>query len=71
MAKAEDQDSFFRIPADSRDLNYDEFFEKGDVYRVSHDTSGEYNSHNTQRLDVDGVINLLMKLPFIKSKLND
>tara|TARA_B100000242_G_scaffold3345_1_gene1994 strand:+ start:11211 stop:12236 length:1026 start_codon:yes stop_codon:yes gene_type:complete len=71
MAKAEDQDSFFRIPADSRDLNYDEFFEKGDVYRMSHDTSGEYNSHNTQRLDVDGVINLLMKLPFIKSKLND
>tara|TARA_B100002019_G_scaffold259207_1_gene244434 strand:- start:16940 stop:17950 length:1011 start_codon:yes stop_codon:yes gene_type:complete len=66
-AKAEDQGNFFRVPADSRDLNYDEFFEKGEVETEKYD---EYNSHNTRRLDVDGVIKLLKKLPYIKAKLN-
>ena len=67
-AKAEDQGDYFRVPADSRDLNYDEFFEKGEVDNNDHD---EYNSHNTERLDVDGVIKLLKKLPYIQAKLND
>ncbi len=67
-AKAEDQGNYFRVPADSRDLNYDEFFEKGEVEIKDHN---EYNSHNTERLDVDGVIKLLKKLPYIQAKLND
>jgi len=66
-SKAEDQGNYYRIPADSRDLNYDEFFEKGEVEAKEYD---EYNSHNTKRLDVDGVINLLKKLPYIQAKLN-
>ena len=66
-AKAEDQGNFFRIPADSRELNYDKFFEKGEVEMHDYD---EYNSHNTQRLDVEGVIKLLKKLPYIQAKLN-
>ena len=66
-AKAEDQGNFFRVPADSRDLNYDEFFEKGELDTEEFD---EYNSHNTKRLTVDEVISILEKLPYIKAKLN-
>ena len=66
-AKAIDQDNFFKVPADSRDLNYDEFFEKGEVDILDNE---EYNSHNTSRLDVNEVIKLLKKLPYIQSKLN-
>ena len=49
-AKAIDQNNFFKVPADSRDLNYDEFFEKGEVDILDNE---EYNSHNTSRLDVN------------------
>ena len=66
-AKAIDQNNFFKFPADSRDLNYDEFFEKGEVDILDNE---EYNSHNTSRLDVKGVMKLLKKLPYIQSKLN-
>ena len=66
-AKAIDQNNFFKVPADSRDLNYDEFFEKGEVDILDNE---EYNSHNTSRLDVKGVMKLLKKLPYIQSKLN-
>ena len=66
-AKAIDQNNFFKVPADSRDLNYDEFFEKGEVDILDNE---EYNSHNTSRLDVNGVMKLLKKLPYIQSKLN-
>ena len=66
-AKAIDQDNFFKVPADSRDLNYDEFFEKGEADILDNE---EYNSHNTSRLDVNEVIKLLKKLPYIQSKLN-
>ena len=65
--KAEDQGNYYRIPADSRDLNYDEFFEKGEIEVKEYD---EYNSHNTERLEVDGVVKLLKKLPYIQSKLD-
>jgi len=66
-AKAIDQNNFFKVPADSRDLNYDEFFEKGEEGKLDNE---EYNSHNTSRLDVNGVMKLLKKLPYIQSKLN-
>ncbi|END3796248.1 polysaccharide biosynthesis protein [Escherichia albertii] len=63
MAVAEDQGNYYRIPADNRDLNYEKYFEKGnkDVSLLE-----DYNSHNTIRLDVDGMVALLRKLEFIR-----
>ena len=60
MAKAEDMGGYYRIPADNRDLNYDKYVSKGNE-NLSEIT--EYNSHNTQRLDVEGMKELLLKLP--------
>lgn len=67
MAKAEDMGQYYRIPADNRDLNYAKFFVEGETIIASLD---DYTSHNTERLDVDGVKNLLMKLDFIQEQLN-
>lgn len=63
MARAEDLGDYYRIPADTRDLNYNLFFTEGirDISMVN-----DYHSHNTHRLDVDEMINLLLKLPFIR-----
>ena len=66
--KAEEQDKYFKVPMDERDLNYDKFFEKGNV---NYDSLEDYNSHNTTRLNVDEVVELVSKLPFIQEKLND
>jgi UDP-glucose 4-epimerase len=63
MAKAEDLGNYFRIKADHRDLNYNKFFTEGDL-DVS--TPQEYNSHNTLRLDVEGMKKLLLKLDIFK-----
>ena len=52
---------------DERDLNYDQFFEKGNV---NYDQLEDYNSHNTNRLNVDEVVDLVSKLPFIQEKLH-
>lgn len=62
MAKAIDMGNYFRVPADSRDLNYDKYFVKGQKIAASLDT---YHSHNTTRLDVKGMKKLLLKLPLI------
>jgi UDP-N-acetylglucosamine 4,6-dehydratase len=59
FAVAEDRGDYYRVPADSRDLNYDLYFSKGSG-KVKLDT--DYNSHNTNRLDVDGMAELLLKL---------
>lgn len=67
MAKAEDMGQYYRIPADNRDLNYAKFFVEGETIIASLD---DYTSHNTERLDVDGVKNLLLKLDFIREQLN-
>ena len=67
MAKAKDQDRYFRIPADNRDLNYAQFFVEGDLKLSSIE---DYTSHNTEQLEVDGVKNLLLKLDFIQEQLN-
>jgi UDP-N-acetylglucosamine 4,6-dehydratase/5-epimerase len=62
-ASAEDLGEYFRIPPDSRDLNYAKFVEQGEQ-RI---TRGEdYNSHNTRRLDVEGMKQLLLKLEFMQ-----
>ncbi|GIU14919.1 polysaccharide biosynthesis protein [Shewanella morhuae] len=63
MFVAQDQGEYYRIPADNRDLNYSKYFEKGeqDLSAVE-----DYNSHNTERLDVDGMKQLLRKLDFMR-----
>jgi UDP-glucose 4-epimerase len=68
MAKAEDVGNYFRIPADNRDLNYNLYFTEGEaaISKLS-----DYTSHNTDRLDVEGVKQLLLKLDFIQEQLND
>jgi len=66
MASAEDMGDYFRIPADLRDLNYAKFFEEGEE-KISF--SEDYNSHNTDRLDFNGMKLLLMKNSFIKAAL--
>ena len=61
---AEDLGGYYRVPPDLRDLNYGKYFEEGEV-RISE--AVEYTSHNTTRLDVDGMQELLLKLPFIQA----
>lgn len=64
MACAEDRSDYFRIPPDLRDLNYGKFVEQGEE-KISH--AEDYNSHNTERLDVAGMQALLRKLDFIRA----
>ncbi|MDR2298060.1 MAG: polysaccharide biosynthesis protein [Comamonas sp.] len=62
MACAEDMGDYFRVPADSRDLNYGKYVDQG-LQRLTQTAHGEdYNSHNTQRLDMAGMQKLLLKL---------
>ena len=56
---SEEFNNYFRIPADNRDLNYENFFNNGNVITEKME---DYNSHNTSRLDVEGMKELLMKL---------
>lgn len=63
MATAEDRGGYYRIPPDGRDLNYTKFVEQGEL-RIS--SSEDYNSHNTERLDVAGTKELLLKLDFMR-----
>lgn len=64
MAVAVDQGYYFRVPADQRDLNYEKYVENGDLTITE---LQDYNSNNTERLDVDGMIKLLLKLEFIRA----
>lgn len=59
MSKAEDLGDYYRIPADNRDLNYEKYFSEGDVKIPEFE---EYHSHNTERLDLEGMKALLLKL---------
>ena len=63
MAKAEDMGDYYRVPADCRDLNYACYFTEG-AQEVS--VAAEYNSHNTRRMDVEGMCGLLMKLQIVR-----
>ena len=67
MAKAESIEHYYRVPIDDRDLNYDKFFVKGEAHESSLE---DYTSHNTTRLDVTQVKELLLKLEFIRSSLD-
>lgn len=64
MVAAEDMGEYYRVPPDLRDLNYGKYVEQGDQ-RISQ--IEDYNSHNTDRLDVEGMKKLLLKLAFIRS----
>jgi UDP-N-acetylglucosamine 4,6-dehydratase len=63
MLKAEDMGNYFRIPADNRDLNYEQYYSEGTQDSFSHE---EYHSHNTEQLDIEGMKQLLFKLPMIR-----
>ncbi|MAY42199.1 MULTISPECIES: polysaccharide biosynthesis protein [unclassified Neptuniibacter] len=64
MSAAEDRGDYYRVPPDLRDLNYGKFVEDGDA-RISQ--YEDYNSHNTERLDVEGMKVLLLKLAMIRA----
>ena len=66
MACAEDMGEYFRVLPDGRDLNYAKFVEQGNARLTETAQSEEYNSHNTTRLDVDGMTQLLLKLEFMQ-----
>ena len=63
MIKAEDLGNYYRIPADNRDLNYAQYFSEG---KTAVSRNDEYHSHNTGRLDVEGMKQLLLKLPMVR-----
>jgi UDP-glucose 4-epimerase len=66
MVKAQDMGEYFRIPADTRDLNYAQFFSEGEPNVSNFE---EYHSHNTGRLDIEGMKKLLFKLPIIRKEI--
>ncbi len=66
LIKAEDMGDYFRVPVDARDLNYDNYFETGDM-NINLEQS--YTSENTQRLDVEGVKEKLLTLKYVKDEL--
>ncbi|OCZ49432.1 polysaccharide biosynthesis protein [Dehalobacter sp. TeCB1] len=68
MVKAEDLGGYYRVPADTRSLNYDQYFESGDE---TLSTVEEYNSHNTHRLNIPQVKELLLSLNYIQGELKE
>jgi UDP-glucose 4-epimerase len=64
--KAEDRGDYFRVPLDARDLNYSVFFEEGEQRPQEFES---YTSHNTTRLDLDGVKQLLLTIPEVRTEL--
>lgn len=67
MAHAQDLGGYYRIPADNRDLNYAKYFSEGEEEISQLD---DYTSHNTERLNIEQIKTLLLKLDFIKEELN-
>lgn len=66
MTKAQDMGEFYRIPADNRNLNYNQYFTEGEI-DIS--TIEDYHSHNTVQLGVEGMKKLLSELPLIKKEV--
>jgi len=67
LAVAEDLGGYYRVPADNRDLNYESYFSKG-CEEIS--LKEDYNSHNIDRLDVDGMCELLLKLECVQKAMS-
>ena len=68
FVKAEDRGNYFRIPSDNRDLNYAKYFTEGEGSRRNQE---EYNSDNTNRINVEQVKELLLKIPYIQHELKN
>ena len=66
MARVEDHGKFFRLPCDNRSLNYDKFFKEGKEINKEYK---EYTSHNTKRLSIEEIQDILLSLDFIKESL--
>jgi UDP-glucose 4-epimerase len=66
MSRCEDHGDYYRIPADNRDLNYNKYFVEGEF---DHSKATDYNSHNTERLDVEGVKAKLLSLDYVQREL--
>ena len=66
MSKAEDMGMFYRIPADNRDLNYNQYFSEGET-EVS--VIEDYHSHNTEQVNVEGMKKLLSTLPLVRKEV--
>ena len=66
MAHAEDLGGYYRIPADNRDLNYGKYFVEGEQTLSQAD---DYNSHNTERLNVEQVTEKLLQMEFVQQEL--
>ncbi|WP_303018277.1 polysaccharide biosynthesis protein [uncultured Mitsuokella sp.] len=64
--RSEDMGNYFRIAADSRDLNYDQFVVNGDVRTMANEA---YTSHNTNRLDVEGTVQKILTTDYVKAEL--
>ena len=64
--RAEDMGDYFRIAADSRDLNYDKFVVNGEVHTMADEA---YTSHNTNRLDVDGTVAKILTTDYVQEQL--
>jgi UDP-glucose 4-epimerase len=66
MQKAENMGTFYRVPADNRNLNYNQYFSEGETKLSKVE---DYHSHNTEQLDIEGMKALLSKLPLIKKEV--
>ncbi|WP_126380599.1 polysaccharide biosynthesis protein [Desulfovibrio ferrophilus] len=66
LLKADDMGDYYRVPMDNRDLNYSKYFTEGDTRGASIE---DYTSHNTERLDIAEVENLLLSLPEVRTEL--
>ena len=67
-ANAIDLGNFYRVPCDKRDLNYDKYFVEGDTER---NKLSEFNSNNTHLLDVEAVVEKLLKLEYIQEQMKE
>src|SRR5690606_27654553 len=68
MHKAQDLGDYFKVSPDDRDLNYDKYFEEGQPKLMNGD---EYNSHNTERLSIEEMKDLLLKLDYVQGQLEN
>jgi UDP-glucose 4-epimerase len=68
MVRAEDLGLWYRIPSDSRDLNYEKYFNDGEE-KISN--TEDYTSHNTERLDEKKTIDILTNLDYVQNKLQE
>ena len=64
--RSEDMGNYYRVAADSRDLNYDKFVVKGDVKTMADES---YTSHNTRRLNVDETVEKILTTDYVKEEL--